>query len=44
LYGAGLRLGEALALNISDLDLEQSLLRVRQSKFYKYAAARAMHD
>src|SRR5579863_955925 len=35
LYGAGLRLGEALALNISDLDLEQSLLRVRQSKFYK---------
>jgi integrase/recombinase XerD len=35
LYGAGLRLGEALALNLSDLDLEQSLLRVRQSKFYK---------
>ena len=35
LYGAGLRLGEALALNISDLELEQSLLRVRQSKFYK---------
>jgi site-specific recombinase XerD len=35
LYGAGLRLGEALALNLSDLDLEQSFLRVRQSKFYK---------
>lgn len=35
LYGAGLRLGEALALNVSDLDLEQSFLRVRQSKFYK---------
>lgn len=35
LYGAGLRLGEALALNISDLDLGQSFLRVRQSKFYK---------
>src|SRR5581483_1305674 len=35
LYGAGLRLGEALALNLSDLDLEQSFLSVRQSKFYK---------
>ena len=35
LYGAGLRLGEALALNISDLDLEHSFLTVRQSKFYK---------
>jgi len=35
LYGAGLRLGEALALNSADLDLEQSFLRVRQSKFYK---------
>jgi integrase/recombinase XerD len=35
LYGAGLRLGEALALNLPDLDLEQSFLRVRQSKFYK---------
>jgi integrase/recombinase XerD len=35
LYAAGLRLGEALALNFSDLDLEQSLLTVRQSKFYK---------
>jgi site-specific recombinase XerD len=35
LYGAGLRLGEALALNSADLDLGQSFLRVRQSKFYK---------
>ena len=35
LYGAGLRLGEALALNVSDLDLEQTFLRVRESKFYK---------
>jgi site-specific recombinase XerD len=35
LYGAGLRLGEALALKLSDLDLEQSFLSVRQSKFYK---------
>jgi integrase/recombinase XerD len=35
LYGAGLRLGEALALNGADLDLNQSFLRVRQSKFYK---------
>jgi len=35
LYGAGLRLGEALALNSADLDLGQSVLRVRPSKFYK---------
>jgi integrase/recombinase XerD len=35
LYGAGLRLGEALSLNISDVDLKQSFLAVRQSKFYK---------
>jgi integrase/recombinase XerD len=35
LYGTGLRLREALALNSADLDLGQSFLRVRQSKFYK---------
>jgi integrase/recombinase XerD len=35
LYGAGLRLGEAIRLNVSDVDLRQALLLVRQSKFYK---------
>jgi integrase/recombinase XerD len=39
LYGAGLRLGEALALNVTDVDLDQAVLIVRQTKFYKYAAA-----
>jgi integrase/recombinase XerD len=35
LYGAGLRLGEALALNVADVDLNQAVLIVRQTKFYK---------
>lgn len=35
LYGACLRIGEALCLTMSDIDLEQSVLRVRESKFYK---------
>ncbi len=35
LYGAGLRLGEALALNETDVDLEQALLTIRHTKFYK---------
>lgn len=35
LYGAGLRLGEALALNMVDVDLPQALLTIRQTKFYK---------
>jgi len=35
LYGAGLRLGEALALNVVDVDLNQAVLIVRQTKFYK---------
>lgn len=35
LYGAGLRLGEAIRLNVGDVDLEQALLTVRQTKFYK---------
>jgi site-specific recombinase XerD len=34
LYGAGLRLGEALALNVADVDLSQAVLIVRQTKFY----------
>ncbi len=35
LYGAGLRIGEALALTLIDVDLIASLLTIRQSKFYK---------
>ncbi len=35
LYGAGLRLGEALSLTLADVDLEEKILRVRESKFYK---------
>lgn len=35
LYGAGLRLGEAIRLDVADVDLEQALLTVRQTKFYK---------
>jgi site-specific recombinase XerD len=35
LYGAGLRLGEALALTLADVDLEEGVLCVRESKFYK---------
>jgi integrase/recombinase XerD len=35
LYGAGLRLREAVALAPSDVDLEDRLLTIRQTKFYK---------
>jgi site-specific recombinase XerD len=35
LYGAGLRISEALKLEISDVDLQQRLLSIRQSKFFK---------
>ena len=35
LYGTGLRLGEALALTLADVDLPGSLLTIRVSKFYK---------
>jgi len=35
LYGAGLRLGEAIRLNVKDVDLDQALLTVRRTKFYK---------
>lgn len=36
LYGAGLRLGEALALSIGDVDLQQACLDVRETKFFKH--------
>ncbi len=35
LYGAGLRLGEALSLTMADVDLGQAILRVRETKFFK---------
>lgn len=35
LYGTGLRLGEAISLTCRDVDLQQDLLSVRESKFYK---------
>ena len=35
LYGAGLRLGEALRLTHGDVDLEQAVLAIRETKFHK---------
>lgn len=35
LYGAGLRVGEAIRLQVADVDLEQQILTVRDTKFYK---------
>lgn len=35
LYGLGLRVGEACRLRIRDVDLEQRLLVIRKTKFYK---------
>ena len=34
LYGAGLRIGEAVSLTLADVDLDASLLHIRESKFY----------
>jgi site-specific recombinase XerD len=35
LYGAGLRVGEALSLSVADVDLPNALLTVRDAKFFK---------
>lgn len=35
LYGAGLRIGEALALTLGDVDLRQACLYIRETKFFK---------
>ena len=35
LYGAGLRVGEALALTLAEVDLPQAYLRIRETKFFK---------
>lgn len=44
LYGAGLRLSEALALNEADVDLDQAVLTIRQTKFYKTRLVPLGHD
>jgi integrase len=35
LYGAGLRLSEAIALKVKDVDLTDNVIIIRQTKFYK---------
>jgi integrase/recombinase XerD len=35
LYATGLRISEALALTIADVDLHEAILTIRQTKFYK---------
>jgi len=35
LYGAGLRISEALSLNLADVDLEEAVLVIRDTKFFK---------
>ena len=35
LYGAGLRFGEAQRLTLSDVNLSDAILTVRDTKFYK---------
>jgi integrase/recombinase XerD len=35
LYGTGLRIGESLALDLADVNLESALLCIRETKFYK---------
>jgi integrase/recombinase XerD len=35
LYGTGMRIGEVLSLSLQDVDLEQRLVTVRDTKFYK---------
>jgi integrase/recombinase XerD len=35
LYGAGLRRGEAMRLRIQDVDISQSLIHIRGTKFFK---------
>ena len=35
LYGAGLRIGEAVALTVADVDVASALITVRNTKFHK---------
>src|SRR4051794_892314 len=34
-YGTGLRIGEAVGLNLADVDLDSGILCIRESKFYR---------
>lgn len=43
LYGTGLRVSEALSLKISDVNLRESLLTIRDTKFYKTRLVPAGH-
>ena len=36
LYGSALRIGEALALRLVDVDLDDGCLNIRETKFFKY--------
>ena len=44
LYGAALRLGEALALTRGDVDLREACLRIRETKFFKHLLVPLGHD
>lgn len=35
LYGTGLRISEALGLDVADVDLDAGILQIRETKFYK---------
>jgi site-specific recombinase XerD len=35
LYGTGLRIGEAVGLNLADVDLDSGILCIRETKFYR---------
>jgi len=35
LYGSAIRIGEALALTLQDVDLNESILLIREAKFFK---------
>jgi integrase len=35
LYGTGLRIGEAVGLNLADVDLDSGILCIREAKFYR---------
>ncbi len=44
LYGAGLRLSEALDLNLKDVELTEAVVTVRQTKFHKTRLVPLGHD
>lgn len=44
LYGTGMRVGEALRLRLSDVDLSHSVITIRGTKFYKSRYVPLGHD